>query len=236
MGILTEGAIVSEVRGSVGSRTFSKNAYGPYVKNKLVQTNPNTAKQRTYRNRVRNAVNAWRNLTEDERRMWKNWALENPRTNTLGKQVVLSGFNMFVSATLNRALVNASVLPLELVKDTIPVPTVGRLEDDGQGLLWRYEWLVTNPIWRYVYYLGQQRPVANNFVNPSELRRTGFGGISEVNSINIEVVNNNLGFPPFVQSEDLMSPMGMKLIHPRSGLASPMYIRRYQSIVDGFIH
>lgn len=236
MGILTEGAIVSEVRGSVGSRTFSKNAYGPYVKNKLIQTNPDTAKQRARRNRFKLAVQAWQGFTDANRRLWNDWAKANPVRNSLGKQVVLSGFNMYISAYMNKLTVGTLGLPIVFSKKRIPATTRGAVFAMGAPLMWQFFWVNGNADFHAAMYIAPQRSVSKGFVNPSELKLSGYQPADGGFQFEIESINNNMGFPTFTISEGLFSPVGIKIIDIYSGLGSPLYVSKIQSVNNGFIH
>lgn len=235
MGILTEGAIVSEVRGSVGSRTFSKNAYGPYVKNKLIQTNPNTAKQQGKRSTFRNAVQAWQALTDDQRKLWRNWALENPTKNSLGKQVVLSGFNMFISCYMNKSTVGALSRPFLFTKRRWPAQAKGFIGGYEVYIYWEFQWVVSDPLYNAAIYIAPQQHISKWSVNPSDLRLYGNQPASGFGVIEFSIINDLMGFPPYQQSPDLFTPLAIKPIDIDSGLAAPMYIFRLQSIPDGYI-
>ena len=236
MALLTEGALISEIRGSVGDRTFSKNAYGPYVKQKLIQTNPNTAKQIGRRTQLRMAVESWQAFNDETRMLWSNWAKENPVRNSLGKKVILSGYNMYISAYLNKATVNALGIPFQTIKDRIPSTSRGNIYGQFNPLYWEMLFRYGNNWFNAALYIGEQRPVANSFVNPSELKlaanQPAFGFLV----FEFETINNLMGFPTFVRDPLLYTPVGLKFIDVRSGIGSRMYIVKLQSVPNGKVY
>lgn len=236
MAELTIGPIVNEIRGSVGSRTFSRNAYGPYVKDKLVQPFRNTPKQISRRNALKAAVTSWQSLNDIQRKDWGNWAKENPSRNSLGKQIILSGYNMFISAYMNKFTVNALGIPFQFVKDVIPAAPIGMVYGGLNNVTYALQWFQGNQWFHAALFLAPQRPISKGFVNPSELKFTNdtpAGGFLEYE---VQTRNDLLGFPTFVKDPNLMSPIGIKVIDLRSGLASPLYIRKIQSINSGRIY
>ena len=126
MAHLTEGVIISEIRGSIGSRTFSKNAYGPYVKKKLVQTNPDTGFQQRTRQIFAAAVALWQNYSQAQRQFWYDQAKDRLITNSLGKKFRPTGYNLFIGAYCNRRLFT-SQNPV-LVSPTGVIPSLSNLQ------------------------------------------------------------------------------------------------------------
>ena len=130
MAHLTEGVIISEIRGSIGSRTFSKNAYGPYVKKKLVQTNPNTGFQITARQRFADAVALWQNYSQVQRQFWHDQAKDRCVVNSLGKRFRPTGYNLFIGSYCNRRLFT-SQNPV-LISPTGSIPSFLNLQIETQ--------------------------------------------------------------------------------------------------------
>ena len=236
MAHLTEGVIISEIRGSIGSRTFSKNAYGPYVKKKLVQPVRNTPKQITRRNALKTAVENWQAFSDHERKLWVNWAKDNPVRNSLGKRITLSGYNMYISAYMNKLTVRALDIPFEFVKDGIPAAPRGTVYGTGNPLAYEFQWIQGNGWFHAALFLAPQRPVSKGFVNPSELKLVYDTPADGFLNFEVESRNNDMGFPTFIKDAGLMSPIGIKIIDLRSGLASPLYVRKLQSINNGSVY
>lgn len=91
--------IVSDliISGSIGSRTYSHNLGGAYMRNRRVPVNPTTVAQGAVRNQLAASSANWANLTDAQRTSWKAYASTNPVTDKLGSTINLSGQGMYVS-------------------------------------------------------------------------------------------------------------------------------------------
>lgn len=170
MAHLTEGAIISEIRGSIGSRTFSKNAYGPYVKNKLVQTNPDTTKQQNRRAIFTAAVARWQSYSQADRDFWHNQAKDFFVTNSLGKKFKTTGYNLFIGAYCTRRLFTIS--NQQLISPTGIIPSVSRLyiQDFTSFNALRAEFYPTANTLAAVASVTAWREASINSLNPSWLK------------------------------------------------------------------
>lgn len=110
MAIFTPSSLVSEIRGSVGEQTYSKNASGIYVKQKLTQTVTDTSFQAIRRAAMAEAVQAYQALTDSEYIAWTEFCKENPVKNRLGVKYIRSAYNEFVSRWLNKDVVDSPAL------------------------------------------------------------------------------------------------------------------------------
>lgn len=107
--IIKFGHLISDARGKLNGTVFSRNTYGAYMRAKVTPVNPQTSFQAAVRNRLSDASQAWRGITEDERTGWNAIAVQFTRSNIFGDNVPLTGFNLFVR--LNRNLLEIG-LPL----------------------------------------------------------------------------------------------------------------------------
>ena len=96
MANIITGSIVSEIRGSVGTESYSRNAYGPYVKARVAPSNPNTVPQQQAKLRMSEAVAAWQSLTNSERDMYISAARDRRSKNRLGLDVRVTGYTLFL--------------------------------------------------------------------------------------------------------------------------------------------
>ena len=103
--IFTPGPTIAAASGSIGGTVFSHNRYGAYTRNRAIPTNPNTLAQQNARSRLATQSSAWQQLTAAQQLSWKAWANQNPVTNALGAQQVLTGQAAFVQ--LNTRLTQA---------------------------------------------------------------------------------------------------------------------------------
>lgn len=92
----TPGIAVGAMSGSIGGTTFSHNKGGPYARTRAIPTNPSTQSQLTRRAALATHSQNWRDLTDDDRQSWTEWARQNPITNTLGQSILKSGHQSFV--------------------------------------------------------------------------------------------------------------------------------------------
>lgn len=96
MASIITGSIVSEIRGSVGSEAYSRNAFGPYVKARVSPTNPNTAPQIAARAVITAAVAAWKSLTDTQRMVYIVQARQRSLINRIGIKTRVTGYNLFI--------------------------------------------------------------------------------------------------------------------------------------------
>jgi hypothetical protein len=93
----TPSALVSEFSGKQGSTVASHNRYGPYFRNRVIPTNPNSSSQQNARNNLKAAAQAWKSLTSTQRASWVAAAPSVILYDRLGKPYSPSGFQYFVS-------------------------------------------------------------------------------------------------------------------------------------------
>jgi hypothetical protein len=118
MAVITPSALISEIRGSVGDQTFSKNRYGAYVKAKLVQTVTNTAEQIAVRDELADGVEEWQNLSQADQNKWMQYANSNLLSGRISRKYKRSGYNEFLSRWQNRIALGSGSTSFE------PLPKV----------------------------------------------------------------------------------------------------------------
>lgn len=101
-------SIVSEIRGSVGSLTYSRNRSGAIVKQKLVQPASNTALQQAVREAMADGVAAWQAATQAEQNSWAQYASQNVVGKNISRKIKRAGYNEFMSRWLNRLALESS--------------------------------------------------------------------------------------------------------------------------------
>lgn len=103
-------AFMADARGSVAGTVFSKNAYAAYVRTKVSPVNPQTPAQQAIRQFFTQISQAWRGLTELQRKLWNQNAVNYNRTNVFGDQVQLNGFNLFKQLNQNLLFTGETLL------------------------------------------------------------------------------------------------------------------------------
>lgn len=87
----TPGIAIGAASGSIGGTVFSRNRYGVYTRTRAIPVNPQTIHQQNARSRLSTYSALWQTLTSAQQLAWKTWAGENPVTDSLGQQQVLTG-------------------------------------------------------------------------------------------------------------------------------------------------
>ncbi len=97
-------ALVTQVSGSVGGMTGSRNRSGMYFRSRAMPTNPNTALQQAVRSNFSQASKDWKiDLGNSEREDWETYAANTPMKNTLGDTIYLTGQQMYIRSASFRA-------------------------------------------------------------------------------------------------------------------------------------
>lgn len=95
MATIKLGALVSDIRGSIGGTVYSRNGGGPYAKARIKGTNPNSAGQQLVRSIVSAFYAAWAALAAGVRTDWQTYASNVTLINRLGDAINVSGYNMY---------------------------------------------------------------------------------------------------------------------------------------------
>lgn len=105
MATIKTGATVSDIRGSIGGTTFSRNTGGAYSRARVAPINRNTPKQSAVRQGFAANTKLWSGaMTALQRAAWTLFAQANPVPNRLGDSIILSGLAM--ANGLNQTLTN----------------------------------------------------------------------------------------------------------------------------------
>ena len=103
MALVAYGGGVLNMSGSIGGQTHSHNRFGSYVRARKVPVNPATDRQNAIRVAVQFLNNVWQTvLTANQRAQWEVYAAAITRTNALGAQIKLTGFNHFIRSNAIR--------------------------------------------------------------------------------------------------------------------------------------
>jgi hypothetical protein len=94
-------ALIGRMSRSAGSTTASHNRYGAYLRNRVIPTNPQTAKQLNVRASIAAGATAWKALTAAQRLQWTALGANIIRTDTLGQPYDLTGLQAFILTRRN---------------------------------------------------------------------------------------------------------------------------------------
>ena len=115
----TPGPLVSQISGSTGGQTFSRNRGGQYIRARAIPVTSTTPEALAAKARLSTASSAWQGLTPGQRDAWAFWARANPINNTLGNSITLTGQQAFVGNHTRMVLAAASTLTAPPI---IPAP------------------------------------------------------------------------------------------------------------------
>lgn len=90
-------SLVTDIKGSIGGTTFSRNRSGLTAKAKLIGKKNTTQKQQIELQNNLRAINAWSNLSLTNKQIWNEYAGIHTKTNRYGRIKNLTGFNWYVS-------------------------------------------------------------------------------------------------------------------------------------------
>lgn len=120
MAIITPSAVISEIRGSVGTQTFSRNAYRAYVKLRKTPTMPASSYRSASKQALSDGNDEWNNLSDVDRAAWNANSYLYKSHARLGKEAQLSGYSAWVRAWINRQYCGSSVIPKPVVSGSCP--------------------------------------------------------------------------------------------------------------------
>lgn len=95
-------ALVESMSGKLNGSVMSKNKSGHYIRTKTTPSNPQTSFQTAVRNSLASIAQAWRGLTDTQRKSWNTVVDQFQRTNIFGDSFKLSGIALY--SRLNRNL------------------------------------------------------------------------------------------------------------------------------------
>lgn len=104
------GGIASQVSGSVGGITFSRNRYGTYMRRRAHPTDSQTVYALDAKSRLGAISRQWSGLSTPVRNAWSTWAANNPVTDKMGQKQVLAGNAAYMM--LNGRLAAAGLLEI----------------------------------------------------------------------------------------------------------------------------
>ena len=92
----TPGIAVSQLSGSVGGTTASRNKGGQYFRNRAIPVTVTSPEAQNAKAILSNRSQAWQALTPAQRAQWEEWARQNEVIDALGQSVTLSGHQAYV--------------------------------------------------------------------------------------------------------------------------------------------
>lgn len=97
MARITLGSLISNIAGSIGGITFSRNASGLIAKSKIRPKASTTASQKIAIQKDMQLIALWNELPFLDKMDWKDYASTYTKTDRYGRVKHISGYNWFVS-------------------------------------------------------------------------------------------------------------------------------------------
>jgi len=104
------GNMITDIRGSQGGTTFSRNTFANYMRNKTSPVNPNTVAQQLVRNRLAAMSQSWGGLTAAQRTAWIDGAPVWSNNNIFNQAINYTGFSLYGRLNRNRQEINEAFL------------------------------------------------------------------------------------------------------------------------------
>lgn len=184
-------ALVSDMRNKLNGSVLSKNRYGSYMRNKVTPVNPQTSFQQNARAVLSALSSGFGDLTEPQRKGWRDLAQNLPFTDIFGDPKILDAKSLYVKLNANLQKVGESIINTAPVKVAVPSVELSNMNFtlDG-GVLIQAEFEI-NPDTlpadtALVVYATPGLPAQRNFVkNQFRFIGTGTPAAGEVDIVSI---------------------------------------------------
>jgi hypothetical protein len=122
MALVKFGGGVTQMSGSAGGNTYSRNRFGNYMRSRTKPVNPNSTGQSDVRDALSALSEDWHTeLSSSQRIAWATYANAVSMKNRLGESVYLTGFNHFIRS--NTELLNHKGVFIENGPTDLSLPT-----------------------------------------------------------------------------------------------------------------
>lgn len=168
------GAIVTDIRGSIDSVTYSRSRYGAYARKKVTPVNPNTNRQSDVRSIFGAASSKFRSLGKAVIDAWNAVAPEYQRSNIFGDNLPLSGSTLFTK--LKTQLVNIGITTDPSPINPVTLPDVvwdGVVADVSTGTIVLANLPATSPVQNIAIYASPPVSPGKSFFPKSAMRLIG---------------------------------------------------------------
>jgi len=109
MAVILPGAIISDLRGSIGGVSFHQGRAGIIASKRSSQTKAKTVQQSEIQEIFIAALMNYQALTNTQKNLWNDYAVAYPHTNKFGQQRILTGQNYFFALNYYRFYVGESL-------------------------------------------------------------------------------------------------------------------------------
>lgn len=222
--------IIGEYRGSVGGQTFSRNAAGMFVRQRITPVQPNTPEQLRARGDLLALTQFYATLDERAQSKWREFAIANPIKNKFGELITLNAIAMFMYVNGRRKLFSETIVddPPEdlLTYDFDSLGTGTAIEQIPDEMQWKFSWSVTSPYvdiysYRVLMFMTTHIPGTKQSYQ-NLLRLLKVSGAQTTKTANYTIgdeYTNKFGNPP----DGSYIGAGMILVNPVNGIRSVWY-------------
>jgi hypothetical protein len=162
-------SLVQDISGSVGSSTFQKNLYGNTLRSRPRSQKTGSAAQLQHRTYMIQAQNAWRALTDLQRKSWNEYISFSGTSIKRDRNVLTTGHALFIKYHIMRFMNGLSALGNLYYQNTPTFPVNPQVVADGSDLyiVWEDAW-DSSEIW-FVFKISQHKSLSSAFT-PAGLR------------------------------------------------------------------
>lgn len=210
--IIIPGPIATDMRGSIGGLTASRNRGGAYFRSRVAPVQPGSAEQAVVKQLLSSLVNIWSSiLTPDQRAAWDNYADLVHLPNSLGIMRNVGGLGMFVRGNLPRLQAHSTNFPrvddgpVDFTTGEFTAPDVSAFSEATQGFQVVFDnedaWANEDESAMFVYVSRAQNPGINFFKGPYR-----FAGAIQGDSVTPPTSPAAMDAPfPFVETQKLFA-------------------------------
>lgn len=210
--IIIPGPIATDMRGSVGGLTASRNRGGPYFRARVAPVQPASPEQAEVKQLLSQLVNIWSSiLTPAQRAAWDNYADLVHLPNSLGVFRNVGGIGMYVRGNLSRLQASTTDLPraddgpVDFTTGEFTQPDVAAFSEATQGFSVVFDntdgWANEDESAMLVYVSRAHNPGVNFFKGPYR-----FAGLILGDSITPPTSPAAMSAPfPFVETQKLFA-------------------------------
>jgi hypothetical protein len=175
--LIIPGPIATDMRGSIGGLTASRNRGGAYFRARVAPVQPGSAEQAIVKQLLSQLVNVWSSLlTAEQRAAWDNYADLVHLPNSLGIMRNVGGLGMYVRGNLPRLQAHSTNYPrvdegpVDFTTGEFTAPDVSAFSEATQGFQVVFDntdgWASENASGMFVYVSRAQNPGINFFKGP----------------------------------------------------------------------
>ncbi len=234
------GAIITDIKGSIGGITFQKNGSGTIARLKPRKTKTNTQKQRDQQPRLKEVQRNWNELSLTNKMSWNYFASVNKKIGLDGNEKVLTGYQWFITINENRLLFEDSILEVPPVYEI--VNPISGIDLDWTQIHLNIIWDGTFPSDTYniLYYASFVLNSASKF----DFNKTRLVRKEELASIyNTAIIRTddpiwwipyyNSNFPPELGNKNFYLTCYVRFVGKNSGISSLAYTAIARFVWDG---